>query len=330
MGDGDALPFSFSHRLNMLSRMNEHTPDLLCLGEPMVEFNDQSNGMFLYGFGGDVSNVAVAAARQGTRVGMATRIGADSFGDDLVALWRSEGIDIASVERDPTAPTGIYFVRHGPDGHRFEYRRAGSATSLLAPDTLPLAAIRSARCLHLSGISQAISASARDACDAAVRAAKDADTLISFDPNLRLSLWDLDEAKPAIHRIAAQADIFLPGIDDARVLTGIDDPEQIVAFYRDLGAQVVALTLGEQGALVASGDGVISVPAPKVEAKDASGAGDCFDGAFLARHLDGDSLRDAATYAVTAAALAVQGYGAIAPIPSAAAVLNEMSKTDMR
>ena len=300
--------------------------DVLCLGEPMVEFNDRSDGTFLYGFGGDVSNVAVAAARQGTRAGMATRIGADSFGDDLIALWKGEGIDTAAVTREPDAPTGIYFVRHGSEGHRFEYRRAGSAASGMTPDTLPRAAIRDARCLHFSGISQAISPSACAACDAAVLEAKGAGTLVSYDPNLRLSLWGLEEARETIHRTASRADIFLPGLDDAVLLTGMTDAEAILAFYLDLGAGLVALTLGKEGALIGNAEGATHIPARNVTAVDASGAGDCFDGAFLARLLAGDMPVAAATYAVAAAALSVQGYGAIAPIPDAAHVEDFMRR----
>ena len=283
----------------------------------MVEFNDQSNGTFLFGFGGDVSNVAVAAARQGAATGLATRLGLDSFGDDLMQLYVREGIATTAIERDPDAPTGLYFVRHGTDGHRFEYRRAGSAASLLSPDTLPKQAIANARCLHLSGISQAISDSAEDACDAAITEAKRAGALVSYDPNLRVSLWPLERARAVIHATAAQADIFLPGYEDAAQLTGLTEPEAIAQFYLDLGAKLVALTLGEDGALIATPQGLETVSAPTVQAVDASGAGDCFDGAFLARMLAGDTPLQAAQYAVSAAALSVQGFGAIAPIPTA-------------
>jgi 2-dehydro-3-deoxygluconokinase len=290
--------------------------DLLCFGEPMVEFNDQSNGTFLFGFGGDVSNVAVAAARQGAATGLATRLGLDSFGDDLMQLYAREGIATTAIERDSDAPTGLYFVRHGDDGHRFEYRRAGSAASLLSPATLPIEAIANARCLHLSGISQAISDSAKDACDAAIFEAKRAGALVSYDPNLRVSLWPLERARAVIHAAAAQADIFLPGYEDAVQLTGLTAPEAIAQFYLDLGAKLVALTLGEDGALIATPQGLETVSAPTVQAVDASGAGDCFDGAFLARMLAGDTPLQAAQYAVSAAALSVQGFGAIAPIPT--------------
>jgi len=188
----------------------------------MVEFNDQSDGTFLYGFGGDVSNVAVAAARQGADVGMATRIGTDSFGDDLASLWEGEGVSADVVARDPDAPTGIYFVRHGPSGHRFEYRRAGSAASLMSPDNLPRDAIGKARCLHFSGISQAISNSALEACAVAVAEAKSTGGLVSYDPNLRLLLWPLEQARAVIHGTVPDVDIFLPGYEDAVQLSCVD------------------------------------------------------------------------------------------------------------
>lgn len=294
--------------------------DLICLGEAMAEFNAQPDGRWLYGFGGDVSNVAVAAARQGAEVAMATRVGADSFGDDLMELWKDEGIDTGCVERDTDAQTGLYFVRHGPKGHIFEYRRAGSAASRMAPETLPGNAIGSARCLHYSAISQAISETALEACDAAVDAARACGRLVSYDPNLRLSLWPLERAREVIHRSSARCDVFLPGFDDARQLTGLDNPEDIVSHYLDRGAGLVALTLGHEGVLLGDGSGLVAIPPCQVEAVDASGAGDCFDGAFLARLLAGDTAEVAAHYAVTAAALSVEGYGAIAPIPSAARV----------
>ncbi len=294
--------------------------DLICLGEAMVEFNAQPDGRWLYGFGGDVSNVAVAAARQGAEVGMTTRIGADSFGDDLMGLWKEEGIDTSYVERDADAPTGLYFVRHGPDGHIFEYRRTGSAASQMAPKTLPGDAIGSARCLHYSAISQAISKTALEACDAAAAAARACNRLVSYDPNLRLSLWPLERAREVVDRSSALCDIFLPGFDDARQLTGLDSPEDIVSYYLDRGAGLVALTLGHEGVLLGDGSGLVAIPPCQAEAVDASGAGDCFDGAFLARLLAGDAAEVAAHYAVTAAAISVEGYGAIAPIPTAARV----------
>lgn len=294
--------------------------DILTLGEPLVEFNEQGEGRWLQGFGGDTSNVAVAAARQGARAGVLTRIGTDAFGDALIGLWAREGVSAQHVIRDPDAPTGIYFVHHGPEGHAFSYRRAGSAASLMRPDDLSLEAIGGARVLHLSGITLAISASAADTAFAAMCAARANGVTVAFDPNLRQRLWPLERARATIHGALAYADIALPGLEDARALTGLDDPRAILERYRAMGPRIVALTLGEDGALVADGDAVYEVLPRRTVPVDASGAGDCFDGAFLARWLDNGDVADAARYANCAASLKVEGYGAIAPIPTAAQV----------
>ncbi|WP_339948012.1 sugar kinase [uncultured Albimonas sp.] len=294
--------------------------DLLCLGEPLVEFNETEPGRWLEGFGGDVSNVAIAAARLGARSGVASRLGTDGFGDALARLWAAEGVDASAVARDPEAPTGLYFVRHGPEGHEFEYRRAGSAAARMTPADLPLSAIRAARCLHLSGISQAISPSAAEAGFAAIEAARAAGVPVSYDPNLRLRLWSLEDARETIHAAMARVDIALPGLDDARKLTGREAPEAICDFYLDLGARVVALTMGSEGVMVATAETRVSIPARKAEAVDATGAGDCFDGAFLTRWLETGDAEASARFASAAASLSVEGWGAVAPLPRRAAV----------
>ncbi|MYZ49735.1 sugar kinase [Rhizobiales bacterium L72] len=294
--------------------------DLICLGEPLIEFNEVEPGLWRQGFGGDVSNVAVAARRAGARSGVAARLGADRFGDALTALWAGEDVDAGAVARDPAAPTGLHFVRHGPEGHEFEYRRAGSAASLLSPENLPVAAIRSARLLHLSGISQAISASAAEAGFRAIAEAKAAGMRVSYDPNLRLRLWPLEQARALIHEAMRSADVALPGLEDARLLTGLEEPGAIADFYLGLGAGIVALTLGPDGALIATRDGRERIAAPPARLVDATGAGDCFDGAFLARLLATADPFAAGRYAVAAAALSVERYGAVAGIPTRAEV----------
>ncbi len=118
-------------------------------------------------------------------------------------------------------------------------------------------------------------------------------------------------------------DIALPSLDDARILTGLDTPDAIADFYLAL-CPIVLLKLGAQGALCATRATRTLIPAHPVTPVDATGAGDCFAGAFLARHLAGDSLIDATRYANTAAALSTTGFGAVAPIPTVAAVLAAM------
>jgi 2-dehydro-3-deoxygluconokinase len=298
-------------------------PDILCMGEPLLEFNQQPGAdkpVYLKGHGGDTSNAAIAAARAGASAGYITAVGADAFGEDFLALWKSEGVDTATVRIDADAHTGIYFVTHGPKGHAFTYFRAGSAASRMAPATMPNDAIRAAKVLHMSGISQAISGSAADACFHAIGIAREAGVRVSYDTNLRLRLWSVERARAVIHAAIAMADIALPSLDDAVALTGLEQPDAIADFYLRLGAPLVVLKLGKDGVLLADTTSREKIAPHKVNAVDATGAGDTFGGSFLARLVAGDAPRDAARYANAAAALATTGYGAVAPIPRPEAV----------
>ena len=149
---------------------------------------------------------------------------------------------------------------------------------------MPAAAIRAARILHVSGISQAISTSACDAVFEAIAVAKAAGVKVSYDTNLRLALWPRARAAAVIHAAIAAADIALPSLDDARVLTGLEAPEAIAEFYLRLGCPIVLLKQGKDGVLVATAEGGRTlIPPCRVKAVDATGAGDAFAGAFLAR-----------------------------------------------
>ena len=298
--------------------MTERRYDIVALGEPMVEFNQTSGGerdQYLFGFGGDTSNMAIAAARLGARAAYVTRIGADAFGRRLLELWRSEGVETRGVGVDADAPTGVYFVTHGPDGHEFSYLRAGSAASRMRPADLPLDLIRSSRVLHASAISQAISVSACDAVFSAFEAARAAGVKISYDTNLRLKLWPLARARAVIKAMLALADWALPSLDDAKLLFERDDPDALIDACHESGAPLVVLRRGASGCIVSDGRRRESIAAHRVEVVDATGAGDCFDGAFAVRILAGDDPVAAARYANAAAALATTGYGAVAPLP---------------
>ncbi|HKU99604.1 MAG TPA: sugar kinase [Vineibacter sp.] len=298
------------------------SPALVCLGEPMIEFNhtDPHEPRWLQGFGGDTSNAAIAAARQGASVGYVTALGTDTFGDRFIALWQREGVDCTRVARRDDGHTAVYFVTHDEHGHQFHYLRGGSAASRLGPDDLPRDYLAGARILHLSGISQAISPAARDAGFAAIDVVKAAGGQVSYDTNLRLKLWPLEQARDVIHAAIARADIALPSFDDATQLTGLSEPDAIVDFYLRLGPPIVALKLGKDGALVATPHGRQRIAGQRVEAVDATGAGDTFAGAFLAQLLEGSDPVAAARWANAAAALKTTGFGAIAPMPSRAAV----------
>ncbi|HIE1652429.1 sugar kinase [Burkholderia cenocepacia] len=297
-------------------------PEILALGEAMIEFNQSQPGRpeFLQGFGGDTSNFCIAAARQGASTGFVSAIGDDPFGRLLADMWASEQVDTTYVRIDRAAPTGVYFVTHGADGHQFDYLRAGSAASRYATGDLPLDALAAAKAVHLSGISLAISTAACDAAFAAIDHARRHGAKVSFDTNLRLKLWPLPRARAVMREALRQTDICLPSWDDVTALTGANDRDAIVDAMLEHGPQVVALKLGKEGVYVATPNERRVVPGFAVEAVDATGAGDCFGGAFVARIVAGDDPFAAARYANAAAALSTTGYGAVAPIPRRDAV----------
>jgi 2-dehydro-3-deoxygluconokinase len=298
------------------------TADVLAIGEPMVEFNQTKPGdpHYLQGFGGDSSNMVIAAARSGARAAYVTRLGDDAFGRMFLDLWNAESVDASGVGIDSQAHTAVYWVSHGSQGHVFSYLRAGSAASRMRPADLPLDMIRAARFVHASGISMAISASAADTVLAAFDAARAAGAKVSFDSNLRLKLWPLARARAMIGAAAGLADYFFPSIEDARALSGLEPPEANIDWAHRRGARTVFLKLGPEGVIVSDGAKRERIPGHQVNAVDATGAGDCFCGATLARLCAGDTAFDAARYANAAAALATTGFGAVAPLPRPAAV----------
>jgi 2-dehydro-3-deoxygluconokinase len=289
--------------------------DIVAIGEAMVEFNQTGDGAgrtYLQGFGGDTSNAVIAASRQGAKCAYVTRLGDDDFGRMCLELWRREGVDTRAVGIDAAAHTGIYFVRHDERGHSFSYLRAGSAASRMQPADVPEALLMNTKILHVSGISQAISASATETVVRAMQVAREGGAVIAYDPNLRLKLWPLERAREVIVATIALCDHFLPSLDDVQLVCGLKAPEEIIAWSHRMGARTVVLKLGRQGSLVSDGQRCVPVAAHAVNAVDATGAGDCFDGSYLARL--------AAGVDAVAAALATTGYGAVDPLPRPAQI----------
>jgi 2-dehydro-3-deoxygluconokinase len=305
--------------------------DLVCMGEPMLEFNQQPTGpdgrvLYLEGPGGDTSNAAIAAARQGAKVAYVTALGQDPAGDRFVALWDAEGIDHSAVRRSSERPTAVYFVTHGPKGHEFLYYRRDSAAAGIRPEDLPTQLIAGARFFYASGISQGISTTAADAVFAAIATARAHGVQVAYDTNYRPRLWPTARAAATIHAAIGQADIALPSLEDAEMLTGLNDADAIADFYLRLGPRIVVLKRGAAGALLATPEGRVRIPPFPCTPIDGTGAGDTFCGSFLARLIAGDAPEPAARYAAAAAALKTQGYGAVAPIPRAADVLAALAR----
>jgi 2-dehydro-3-deoxygluconokinase len=307
--------------------------DILAMGEPLVEFNSvhdrplDSAELFSVGFGGDTSNFIIAARRSGASAGYITRVGDDDFGTALVRLWEAEGVDTTHVVREKGGRTGIYFISRDTRQSSFTYYRAESPASRLAPDEVPLRAVGQAKVLHVSGITQAISTSACDAAFHAMRAARERATIVSYDPNLRPALWPLDRARAIIARSLELCDVALPNIEEGRVLTDLVDPGAVLEWFAARGPRTVVLKMGAQGALLWHEGRIDEIKPHVVQAVDSTGAGDAFDGAFMARLVEGASPAEAACYAAIAGALTTLGHGAVHPIPRREAIVAALQQT---
>ncbi len=301
--------------------------DIVSLGEPMVEFSAASPGhlkdvtSFHRGWGGDTSNMAVAAARLGRTVGYVTKIGDDAFGQCFLDLWRREGVDTSRVIVEKGGFTGIYFIAYA-DRHEFTYYRKGSSASRISAEELDPEYIKSSRVFHSSGISQAISSSSQGAVLHAMEIAKKNGVLVSYDPNVRLKLWPLEIARSAIIRAVGFADIVFPSMEDASILFSSDSAENAARRFLELGPSTVVVKLGGKGCLVATKKEVFEMQSFKVDVVDATGAGDAFDGAFLTGILEGWDLRKCAKFANAVGALTTTGKGAVNPIPQRSVVDN--------
>lgn len=296
-------------------------PEILSFGEPLYEFSqlkefEASGGDFLSGYGGDASNFAIAAARQGAKVGMLTHLGDDEFGKRFLELWEQEGVDSSNVICNANAHTGVYFITHDEEGHHFSFMRKNSAASLVKPAMLPLMAIANAKLLHATAITQAISETSCDSVFAAMEHARSNGTLVSYDTNLRLKLWSLRRAKAVIEETISTVDICFPSVDEAQLLTGLEQPNAIIDHYLKLGAKVVVLKQGGDGATVADEHQRVHIRPHKVTPVDATAAGDSFAGSFCTNYIKGETLESCLQRANATASITITGYGAVAPLPT--------------
>jgi 2-dehydro-3-deoxygluconokinase len=294
--------------------------DLVCIGEALAEFIQQpaqADGRLLYqqGFGGDALTAAVAAARFGTKSACIGAIGRDGAGEALAQWLAAEGVETSGLRRSDKAPTGAYITDPSADGPRMTDLRKGSAATTLASDDVAEAIIKSARIVFATGAAQGLSETAADAVFHGMALARQHGVAIAYATRYRASLWPARRAAAIIHAAIGEADVALPTLADARLLTGLAEPEAILDFYLGLGPGLVLLTMGAEGVWLATPEARVKIPPFATAAVDPTGAEDCFCGAAIARMLQGDTPEDAAHYAVAAAAISTTSYGATAPIP---------------
>lgn len=301
--------------------------ELVSLGEALVEFAAVGGSLedaqtYRRGFGGDTSNFAVAAARLGARVAYVTRVGDDGFGRCLLRMWQREGVQTRYVRVVPEEPTGIYFLAQDPGGRsHFTYYRADSAASRLSPQDVPPEAVDAARLLHTSGISQAISPSAREAVRWALERARRRGVVVSYDLNVRPKLLPPPRFREVVLEALPWVDLAFLSTEDAGYVFPDVAEEDVLRAVLNLGARVAVLKRAERGCAVATAEGErLAVPAWPVDAVDPTGAGDAFDAAFAVEWLAGRRLDQAARFANAVGALATTEVGATAALPTRAQV----------
>lgn len=286
--------------------------DVITFGESMVLFSPGEKGplrhihQFSKSIAGAESNVAIALARLGNHVGWFSKLGDDEFGRYIEFMVRGEGIDVSRIRRDGKHQTGLLFkelFEHvNPNVY---YYRKDSAASYLQPEDLDEEYLSQTKILHITGITPAISLSARKTVFKAIDIVKNAGGFISFDPNIRLKLWSKEEAKDVLVSLCEKADILFPGIDEGEMLLGISDPDAIIDKFHEMGASTIALKLGKEGCLVSNAKERHYVKGYKVEKiEDSVGAGDGFAAGFLSSYLKGLSVKECGDYANGVGAMA--------------------------
>jgi sugar/nucleoside kinase (ribokinase family) len=295
--------------------------DVLSMGETMALLVAQEPGpladvqSFSKRIAGADSNVAIGLARLGFKVGWVSRLGADSFGRYVRKTIEAEGVDTSQVEIDPQRSTGFMLKSRSVDGSdpAIEYYRRGSAASQLSVAHLATEYALRARHVHATGITPALSPAARELVAHAMVTLRAAGRSVSFDPNLRPSLWpDVDTMRDTLNNLARHA--------DGKLLTGQTTPQDIAAWYLDRGAKAVVIKQGASGAYfrTASGDQghVPGVYVPLVV--DTVGAGDAFAVGIISAQLEGLGWPQAVRRANWIASRALQVVGDMEGLPTRA------------
>ncbi|WLH92702.1 sugar kinase [Pseudomonas sp. FP453] len=299
--------------------------DILSFGETMAMFVAEQTGdlaqvaQFHKRIAGADSNVAIGLSRLGFNVAWLSRVGNDSLGRFVVDTLQNEGLDCTHVAVDPLHPTGFQFKSREEAGAdpQVEYFRKGSAASHLSVAAIS-PTLLNARHLHATGIPPALSEATRELSVELMTQMRSAGRSVSFDPNLRPSLWASQaQMIREINALASLADWVLPGLGEGRLLTGFDDPADIAAFYLDRGAEAVAIKLGADGAYYRThmDQGFIAaVPVAKVV--DTVGAGDGFAVGMVSALLENLSFPAAVQRGNWIGSRAVQSRGDMEGLPT--------------
>ncbi|HEX2773179.1 MAG TPA: sugar kinase [Micromonosporaceae bacterium] len=289
--------------------------DVLTFGESLVSLRSAgplaAGGALTMHLAGAECNVAIGLTRLGHRAAWVGRVSADELGEYVLRQLRAEGVHTNDVVRDRERPAGLMFLeQRTADLTRVQYHRSGSAGAALCVEDLrkPLAA--GARVLHLTGITPALSVTARAAALWAAEAASGSGMLVCLDVNYRAHLWTREAARAMLTRLAAYASVVIASTDELDLVDepGADESAAVGSLLRR-GVETVLVKLGSRGARMHTRDGIQHAEALPVTAVDTVGAGDAFTAGYLSGHLDGLEVAARLRRAVTLGAFAVGSRG---------------------
>ncbi|KLN46737.1 2-dehydro-3-deoxygluconokinase [Providencia rettgeri] len=310
--------------------------DVVTLGEAMMMFVATNTGefheveSFVRRAAGAELNVAVGLSRIGLKTGWVSRLGNDSFGRFIQGTLDKEHVDHQCIRFDEHYPTGFQLKSKAENGTdpKVEYFRKGSAASHLDLTDFNEDYFSSARHLHLSGVAAALSATSYQLSLYAAKWMRNAGKTLSFDPNLRPSLWKSEsDMVMQLNQLAFQANWVLPGLKEGKILTGFDQPESIADFYLAQGVEAVVIKTGEHGAYYkTAGNQQGMVPAVHIkQVIDTVGAGDGFAVGVISALLEGLSLPQAVARGNFVGARAIQVIGDSEGLPTKAQLQQEMA-----
>jgi 2-dehydro-3-deoxygluconokinase len=295
---------------------------VVSIGECMIELSGRDGVTWRQGYAGDTLNTLWylrALAPASTVTDYVSAFGDDPFSREQVAFLRANGIGVAASPTIPGRAPGLYAITLDANGERsFTYWRQNSAARGLADDHDALAeSLNGAGLVYFSGITLAIlDDRAREDLLSIIESARAGDTVVAFDPNYRPRLWpDPGHARTAMRAGYAAASIVLPTFDDEKALFGDTGPAETVERIRHQGPGEIIVKSGGAEALVAVDMAVTPVAPPQmIEPLDTTGAGDSFNGAYLAARLARKTPLEAAHYAHTIAGMVIRHHGALMPM----------------
>ena len=283
---------------------------------PLAQVNEFTKRM-----AGTETNVAIALARLGHAVGWASQMGKDSIATYLKSMLAKENVNTDCVTETADYMSGFMFKTKAENGEdpQIEYFRKGSAASRMTVADFNEEYFLSARHLHATGVFPALTPNCLEFAKHAMSTMRKAGRTVSFDPNLRPSLWSSEKVMiETLNDLATRADWVLPGISEGKILAGSDKPEEIAKFYLDLGAKMVVVKLGAAGAYYRTADEEGTVPGVKVKVVDTVGAGDGFAAGTISGMLEGLPIAEAVMRGNYVGAFAIQVIGDMDGMPTRA------------